>query len=83
MTKSTTRRYSIEVKDAKTGIPLILTTVDWTSDQKRLAMALIGRLADLHDANRSKLHGDHEPEFGKTRFFSRHRVALCGFPPHS
>jgi hypothetical protein len=51
MVDSTTRLYSIKVKDAETGTTLNFTAADWSGDdkrlavtEKRLAMAIISRL---------------------------------------
>jgi hypothetical protein len=51
MVDSTTRLYSIKVKDAETGATLNFTAADWSGDdkrlavtEKRLAMAIISRL---------------------------------------
>jgi hypothetical protein len=51
MVDSTTRLYSIKVKDAETGATLNFTAADWSGDdkrlavtEKRLAMAIINRL---------------------------------------
>jgi len=38
------RRYSIEVKDAKTNALVLSTAVDWTNDEKQLALGQMFRL---------------------------------------
>ena len=64
-----TRLYSIEVKDAETGDTLIFTAVDWTAEEKRLAVALIGRLTALHGARlRPERDDDSEPKPDKGRY---------------
>lgn len=40
------RRYSIEIKDLETGIVVVSTVVDWTPDERRLAVKLAMREAD-------------------------------------
>jgi hypothetical protein len=42
-----TRRYTIEVKDAKSKSAVVAAVVDWTSDDKQIAMAQIFRLPGL------------------------------------
>jgi hypothetical protein len=68
MVNSPTRLYSIEVKDAATADTVIFTAVDWTEDEKRLALALIGRLNRLYAARRSKASADVESRRGKARY---------------
>jgi hypothetical protein len=46
-----TRRYSIEVRDAKSKTIVISTVVDWTSDEKQIAVAHIFRLPGVAGAN--------------------------------
>ena len=41
------RRYSIEVKDTKSKTVLVSAAVEWTSDEKQIAMAQIFRLPGL------------------------------------
>jgi hypothetical protein len=43
------RRYSIEIKDVETGIVVVSTVVDWTPDERRLAVRLAMREADEPD----------------------------------
>ena len=38
------RRYSIEVRDAKSKAVVVSAAVDWTSDEKQVAMTQIFRL---------------------------------------
>jgi hypothetical protein len=45
-----TRRYSIEIRDAK-GKSVLFTAADWTDDERRAAVVQILRLADLPDGN--------------------------------
>jgi hypothetical protein len=40
-----TRRYTIEVKDLVSNQTVMLTAVDWTDSEKRIAVAQITRLA--------------------------------------
>jgi len=44
-----TRRYSIEVKDAKTKAAVVSAAVDWTSDEKQVAVTQIFRLPGFAD----------------------------------
>jgi hypothetical protein len=44
MAMAKTRRYSIEVKDAESKTIVVCAAVDWTSDEKQIAMAYIFRL---------------------------------------
>ena len=43
------RRYSIEVKDDKSKTVLVSAAVEWTSDEKQIAVAQIFRLPGLAD----------------------------------
>jgi hypothetical protein len=43
-----TRRYSIEIKDADNK-PVLFTAVDWTDEERLIAVAQIMRLAGLPD----------------------------------
>jgi hypothetical protein len=60
LAKSKTRRYTIEVKDAKIGAAVMFTTVDGTSEQKGMGVAQIRRVVGLPtdngftEANRAK-----------------------------
>jgi hypothetical protein len=45
-----TRRYSIVVKDAKSNTVLVSAAVDWTSDDKHIAVAQIFRLPGVGDS---------------------------------
>ena len=47
---SATRRYSIEIKDAK-GSVVFTATASWADKDKRLALAKIERLARLPEVN--------------------------------
>ena len=47
-----TRRYSIEIKDPDNK-PVLFTTVDWTDEERLIAVIQIMRLAGLPDDNRS------------------------------
>jgi hypothetical protein len=49
LAKSKSRRYTIELRDAKSGALVTFTTGDWTNDEKYLAVAQIMRLASLPD----------------------------------
>jgi hypothetical protein len=40
-----TRRYTIEVRDAVSNETVMLTAVDWTDTEKRIAVAQITRVA--------------------------------------
>ena len=42
-----TRRYTIEVKDAKSKSVVVAAEVDWTSDERHVAVAQIFRLPGL------------------------------------
>ena len=44
-----TRRYSIEVKDAKSKTVLVSAAVEWTSDERQIAVAQIFRLPGIAD----------------------------------
>ena len=68
MVNSPTRLYSIEVKDAETANTVIFIAVDWTEDEKRSALALIGRLNRLHAVRRSKAWADVESKRGKALY---------------
>jgi len=46
-----TRRYTIEVKDAKSKSAVVAAVVDWTSDDKQVAVAQIFRLPGLASSN--------------------------------
>ena len=46
-----TRRYTIEVKEAKSKSAVVAAVVDWTSDDKRVAVAQIFRLPGLASSN--------------------------------
>ena len=46
-----TRRYTIEVKDAKSKSAVVAAVVDWTSDDKQVAVAQIFRLPGLAGSN--------------------------------
>ena len=43
------RRYTIEVKDAKSKTVLVSAAVEWTSDEKQIAVAQIFRLPGVAD----------------------------------
>jgi imidazoleglycerol phosphate synthase glutamine amidotransferase subunit HisH len=45
-----TRLYSIEVKDAKSNTVVVSATVDWTSDDKHIAVAQIFRLPGVGES---------------------------------
>jgi hypothetical protein len=47
-----TRRYSIEIKDPDNK-PVLFTAVDWTEEERLIAVAQIMRLAGLSDVIRS------------------------------
>ena len=40
------RRYSIEIKDLETGTVRVFTIVEWTDDERRLALQWAMREAD-------------------------------------
>ena len=42
-----TRRYTIEIKDAKSKAVVVSAAVDWTSDERHVAMTQIFRLPGL------------------------------------
>ena len=42
-----TRHYSIEVKDAKTNALVLSVAVDWTNDEKQLALRQMFRLLGI------------------------------------
>jgi len=44
-----TRRYSIEIKDPDNK-PVLFTAVDWTDEERLIAVSQIMRLAGLPDA---------------------------------
>jgi hypothetical protein len=46
-----TRRYTIEVKDAHSKVVVVAATVDWTSDERHVAMTQIFRMPGLKDSN--------------------------------
>ena len=46
------RRYSIEVKDAQSKTILVSAAVEWTSDEKQIAVAHIFRLPGVADSSR-------------------------------
>ena len=60
MPSSKTRRYSIEIKDPDNK-PVLFTAVDWTDEERLIAVTQIMRLAGLPDDNLSP--GD-KPERG-------------------
>ena len=45
------RRYSIEVKDAKSQTILVSAAVEWTSDEKQIAVTQIFRLPGFSDCS--------------------------------
>ena len=49
MTKSTAHRYSIDIRDAASGTSIVSASVDWTDDQKRLAILVISRVSGLYN----------------------------------
>src|ERR1700733_6131823 len=53
------RLYVIEIKDAETGVSEFVTTVDWTANQKLVAVTLFSRLSE-RDANRYEAHAEVE-----------------------
>jgi hypothetical protein len=46
-----TRRYSIEVKDAKSKTVVVRAAVEWTIDEKQIAVAQIFRLPGFADSS--------------------------------
>ena len=64
-----TRRYSIEIKDPDNK-PVLFTAVDWTDEERLIAVAQIMRLAGLPDDNWSP--GDKPGERCPSR------IALAG-----
>ena len=50
MPPARTRRFFVEIKDAK-GVPLFQSVAYWDEKDARLAIARITRLAGLPDAN--------------------------------
>ena len=59
------RLYSIEFKDAETADTVVFAADDWAEDEKRLALALIGRLNRLYAARRSQVSADVESRQGR------------------
>jgi len=53
------RLYVIEIKDAETGVSEFVTTVDWTANQKLVAVAMFSQLS-ARDANRYDAHAEFE-----------------------
>jgi hypothetical protein len=53
------RFYVIELKDAETGVSEFVTTVDWTANQKLVAVTMFSQLS-ASDANRYDVHADVE-----------------------
>jgi hypothetical protein len=53
------RLYVIELKDAETGVSEFATTVDWTVNQKLVAVTLFSRLS-ARDANRYEADAEVE-----------------------
>jgi hypothetical protein len=51
MPSSKTRRYSIEIKDPDNN-SVLFTAVEWTDEERFIAVAQILRLASLPDDNR-------------------------------
>jgi hypothetical protein len=47
------RLYVIEIKDAETGVSEFVTTVDWTANQKLVAVTMFSQLS-VSDPNRSE-----------------------------
>jgi imidazoleglycerol phosphate synthase glutamine amidotransferase subunit HisH len=45
-----TRRYTIEVKDAKLKSVVVAAVVDWTSDERHIAVAQIFRLPGVGES---------------------------------
>ena len=43
------RRYSIEIKDLETGTVRVFTIVEWTADERRLALQWAMRVANQPD----------------------------------
>jgi hypothetical protein len=56
--------YSIEFKYAETADTVIFTANDWNEDEKRLVLALIGRLNRLYAGRRSQASADVESRQG-------------------
>ena len=48
---ASTRRYSIEVKDAKSKVVVVSAAVDWTNDEKQIAVSQIFRFPGLAAGN--------------------------------
>jgi hypothetical protein len=53
------RLYVIELKDAETGVSEFVTTVDWTANQKLVAVTMFSQLS-ARDANRDDVHAEFE-----------------------
>jgi len=53
------RLYVIELKDAETGISEFVTTVDWTANQKLVAVTMFSHLS-VSDANRYEADAEFE-----------------------
>ncbi len=62
--EAVTHRYSIEVKDAETGVTLILVAAEWTVAQKGAGVALISQLSGVHDSKRCLETDEDEPARG-------------------
>jgi hypothetical protein len=46
VSKSNSRRFSIEIKDVKSGAIVLSTIVNWTSDERSIGLALIYRMVN-------------------------------------
>ena len=69
-----TRRYSIEIKDARSKTVVVSTAVEWTSYEKQIAVAQIFRLPGVADSG-GRIH-----RLSQRRAAKRH-AALAGKRP--
>jgi hypothetical protein len=56
---TSSRFYVIELKDAETGVSEFVTTVDWTANQKLVAVTMFSQLS-ASDANRYEADAEFE-----------------------
>jgi hypothetical protein len=71
-----TRRYTIEVKDAASKAVVVAAAVDWTSDDRHIAVARIFRLPGLADS-KGLIHRLNQPNTAKRG------AALAGSQPRA
>jgi len=68
MTKSISHPYSIEIWDSKTDSRVFLADVEWSDDQLRLAIALLGRLVPAYRINGPGARRQPRADHGKVRY---------------